>query len=187
MSFADELRDDSVSSKEGSELDADVYYWCGRLTGAVKTVCRQAALQGKRRIFGYIHLGQREGHEDTEFVQSLPLVRELGMKKGEPGALWDQPEEGTGSSENTGRYETRLYEGYTIPGDVRMIQKIEDSMREELQKLGFTDFRVQKVKLMDIYVIRYRRQSLLSGDLTERFSTRTGPDPVYTLHFSISW
>ena len=83
--------------------------------------------------------------------------------------------------------EVRLYEGYIIPGDVKTLQKMESLMSSELQKLGFSDFRVQKVMLPDVYAIIRRRSSVLSGNQVERITTRTAPDPVYTLNFSVSW
>ena len=187
MSFADELRSNSIDSMKTDQIDDDVAYWCGRLTRAVRHVCREAALEGKRRIFGYVHMSFYEGREAISFDQSLPLVKNLGTSRIVPDReeQYDGPDGYTCVSPR--RYETRLYEGYIIPGDVKVLQKIEDTMREELEALGFTEFRVQKVKLMDIYVIHYRKRAAAGGEVSERISTRTEPEPVYTLHFSIEW
>ena len=67
-------------------------------------------------------------------------------------------------------------------GSFGNVYEIERIMGEELKQLGFTDFRVQKVMLRDIYVI-HKPKSLFPGKMT----TSTATDPVYTLHFSLSW
>ena len=41
MSFADELRDNSLETQEKISVDHELAYWCGRLTGAIKAGCRQ--------------------------------------------------------------------------------------------------------------------------------------------------
>ena len=187
MSFADELRSNSLDSINTGEIDDDVAYWCGRLTRAVRHVCREAALEGKRRIFGYVHMSLNEGRETISFDQSLPLTKNLGTRMVVPEEKGRYDSADGYSYINARRYETRLYEGYIIPGDIKVIQKIEDVMREELEGLGFTEFRVQKVRLMDIYVIHYRKGTAANREVVERISTRTAPEPVYTLHFSIEW
>ena len=93
------------------------------------------------------------------------------------------PESTSHSQETAYPNEMRLYQGFIIPGDVSVLQRMEKSMGQELENLGFTDYRVQKVMLMDVYIIRRSGQTTYLTGL----KTRTASEPVYTLHFSISW
>jgi len=184
MSFADELRDNSLEAQEKLSVDHDLAYWCGRLTGAIKAGCRQAAKEGRRSIHGYVYMFTEDGVEKEIFVGMLPKLRDQENRTVHPERPGESEREGASRSrEAVYPGETRLYQGFIIPGDVSVLQKMEKIMGQELEKLGFTDYRVQKVMLMDVYVIRKQGQySLLTG-----MKTRTAPDPVYTLHFSISW
>ena len=182
MNFADELRSQGMETEESLRREADARYWADRLTEAIKSGCRQAGREGKRGIYGYVHMYREDGYELARFVEKLPSIKEFQSDIKLAGALARPdriPESGT--------FEIRLYDGYIIPGNAAMLYRIEDLMSEELKALGFTDYRVQKVMLRDIYLICRQRPSLFSGDLIEKMSTRTETDPVYTMHFSISW
>ena len=184
MSFADELRNQRTETEESIKLeaDADAKYLCSRLTEAVKGGCRQAVSEGRHGIYGYVHMYREDGYDTARFVKKLPSVEEYQTGSGTPDAVGRQD-----VSAESGTYETRLYEGYIIPGNAGKLYAIEKMMGEELQRLGFTDFRVQKVMLRDIYIVHRQRTSLFSGGMTKKMTTRTAMDPVYTLHFSISW
>ena len=185
MSFADELKNHNRPAS-GMRPDAEAAHLCGRLTEAIKDGCRQASHDGRSAIFGYVFLYTDQGGEKARFVETLPRLREqAGRSGGDPAGK--NMEGFTCDPDGYTTKEVRLYEGYIIPGDVKTLQKMESLMSSELQKLGFSDFRVQKVMLPDVYAIIRRRSSVLSGNQVERITTRTAPDPVYTLHFSVSW
>lgn len=176
MSFADELRNQETETEESARLKADARYWCNRLIEAVKGGCRQAVRDGKRGIYGYVHMYREDGYDMARFVRKLPSIEDFqkDIKAGNVNP-------GTASAEGD-TVKSRLYEGYIIPGNADKLYEIERIMGEGLKQLGFTDFRVQKVMLRDIYVI-HKPKSLFPGKMT----TSTATDPVYTLHFSLSW
>ena len=182
MSFADELRDQRTETEESVRLEADAKYWCNRLTEAVKGGCRQAVREGRHGIYGYVHMYREDGYDTARFVRKLPSIEEFQTGAKAPDDA--RPQDASGEP---GTYETRLYEGYIIPGNAGKLYMLEKMMGEELESLGFTDFRVQKVMLRDIYIVHRQRTSLFSGGVTKKMTTRTATDPVYTLHFSISW
>ena len=184
MSFADELRDNSLETQEKISVDHDLAYWCGRLTGAIKAGCRQAAKEGRRSIHGYVYMFTEDGAEKEIFVGMLPKLRDQETRTAQADrSVSANPESTLHSQETAYPNETRLYQGFIIPGDVSVLQRMEKSMGQELENLGFTDYRVQKVMLMDVYIIRRSGQTTYLTGL----KTRTAPEPVYTLHFSISW
>ena len=185
MSFADELRNHNRAAS-GQRPDAEAAHLCRRLTEAIKDGCRQASHDGRSAIFGYVFLYTDQGEEKARFVETLPRLREQAGRTAEDPA-GRNCEGFTCEADGYSSKEVRLYEGYIIPGDVKALQKMESLMGGELRKLGFSDFRVQKVMLPDVYAIIRRKSSVLSGNQVERITTRTAPDPVYTLHFSVSW
>ncbi len=176
MSFADDLRNQETETEESARLQADAEYWCTRLTEAVKGGCRQAVSEGKRGIYGYVHMYREDGYDTARFVSKLPSIEQI-QREIKAGTV-----SGRSAAAESDTCLARLYEGYIIPGNADKLYKIENLMSQELERLGFTDFRVQKVMLRDIYLV-YRPKSLFPGKTT----TRTQTDPVYTLHFSISW
>lgn len=184
MNFADELRNQSTGRRGDAEVDADIAYWRDGLVYVIKHECRKAALAGRRNIYGYIHLNRDGDFDEAGFDEDLPRTNDLGnhinaVNWTESG--WDA----TDPDDRT--MKTRLYEGYIIPGDVARLQQLENAIHAELKELGFTEYRVQKVKLMDTYVVRRQKRSLLSGEITEQITTGAYPDPVFTLHFSLAW
>ena len=182
MSFADELRNQEIETEESIRIEEDARYWCNRLVTAIKGGCRQAVRDGKTGIYGYVHMYQEDGYEMGRFVNKLPSIKEF-----QAGAFPADQVPLRAVQGDPGTFEIRLYDGYIIPGNAGKLYLLEDMISEELKNLGFTDYRVQKVMLRDIYIIYRLKTSLLSGNRTEKTTTRTDTDPVYTLHFSISW
>ena len=172
MSFADELRELGKEPRSSGRVDEDIQYWSEKLLRVIKVECQKASLEGRTSIYGYVCF-PREGAGDhaARLDESLPLLKDFYSNIEDRG-------------DDSQPREVRLYAGYIIPGNVNMLQKMEDHLKEELKLLGFTQYRVQKVQLMDVYV-RYSARK--SGKQPGRVSGRTAREPVYTLHFSISW
>lgn len=183
MSFADELRESNPNPVDTEWIEPNMAYWRDRLTRAIKQGCREATAEGRRDIFGYVFMSNENGEARDRFVESLPLLRDQKRDV----VIDPKHDSVSGPEEGVMSFEERLYEGFLIPGNVAFLQKMEQVMGDELQKLGFSDYRVQKVMLMDVYVIHNRKASLVSGRITDRITTRTAPGQVYTMHFSISW